>query len=98
MQLPRKQWQVVAGGPAGRDTLLVIVTDTPRDLSGLAAETSGPFMKTLLDARGRSQLQSVLVNGTPGAACAAGTASPPAQDLSCSDAYGSALLNIDEVR
>lgn len=89
LRLPRPRWQIVAGGPPGRNTLLVMVTDSPRDLSGLEAERSGPFLKTLLDERGRARLQAVLVDGTPGA-CAGGSA--------CSDAYGAALASVDEVR
>lgn len=89
LRLPRPRWQIVAGGPPGRNTLLVMVTDSPRDLSGLAAERLGPFLKTLLDERGRARLQALLVDGTP-AACTGGSA--------CSDAYGAALVSIDEVR
>ncbi len=89
--LPGAGWEIVAGGPAGTEVLLVMVTDAPRDLSSLAAERAGPFMKTLLDARGRSQLQSVLANGTPAAACGKPGAA------SCSDAFGAALLTVRTV-
>jgi hypothetical protein len=82
---------VVSAGPAGTETLLVMVTDAPRDLSALAPEKSGPFMKTLLDAAGRSRLQSVLAGGTPAAGC--GRPGAP----SCSDAFGSALVRVQAV-
>jgi hypothetical protein len=82
-------WEIVAAGPPGPETLLVMVTDAPRDLRGLAQEKAGPFMKTLLDAQGRSRLQQVLANGTPGQDC--GKPGAP----SCSDAFGSALLRIE---
>lgn len=95
LQLPRGKWDVVAGGPAGQDTLLVMVTDAPRDLAALSGETSGPFMKTLLDERGRARLQWILANGTPPAGCAS---APMSATSACSDAFGSALIGVDEVR
>lgn len=91
LTLPGKGWEIVAGGPAGTETLLVMVTDAPRDLSALAQEKAGPFMKSLLDGEGRSRLQWVLSNGTPAAGC--GTAGQPA----CSDAFGAALVKIQSV-
>jgi hypothetical protein len=95
LKLPRARWEVVAGGPVGRDTLLVMVTDAPRDLGGLAGESSGPFMKTLLDERGRARLQWIFANGTPSADCI-GAAQPGSP--ACSDAFGSALVAIEEVQ
>lgn len=86
--LPGAGWDLVAGGPAGTETLLVMVTDAPRDLSTLGQEASGPFMKTLLDAQGRAQLQWILSNGTPGPDCGKPGRAP------CSDAYGAALLTV----
>jgi Caspase domain/Domain of unknown function (DUF4384) len=92
VSLPGKGWEVVSAGPAGRETLLVLVSDAPRELKTLAQEKSGPFMKTLLDSQGRAKLQAVLANGTPAAGCGKPGAAP------CSDAFGSALLHIDTVR
>jgi hypothetical protein len=91
LSLPGKGWEIVAGGPAGVETLLVMVTDAPRDLKGLAQEKSGPFMKTLLDGNGRSRLQWILSNGTPAAGCGKPGAT------SCSDAFGAALLSVQSV-
>lgn len=89
--LPGKGWEVLAGGPAGTETLLVMVTDAPRDLATLTSEKSGPFMKTLLDANGRARLQWILSNGTPAQGCGKPGAA------SCSDAFGAALLQIQAV-
>jgi hypothetical protein len=91
LTLPGPGWEIVAGGPAGTETLLVMVTDAPRDLSALAREKAGPFMKSLLDGEGRSRLQWVLANGTPAAGC--GTAGRPP----CSDAFGAALVRVQSV-
>lgn len=90
--LPGPGWEVVAGGPPGTETLLVMVTDAPRDLSGLGREKAGPFVKTLLDAEGRARLQAVLAGGTPGRDCGQ-PGKPP-----CSDAFGAALLKVESVR
>ena len=85
-------WEIVAAGPPGTETLLVMVADAPRDLAGLKQEAAGPFMKTLLDGQGRARLQQVLGNGTPAAGC--GRPGAP----SCSDAFGAALLQVETVR
>lgn len=86
---PAAKWEVVAGGPPGTETVLVMVTDTPRNLAALAQEKAGPFMKTLLDGQGRSRLQWVLSNGAPG--CVRANAA------GCSDAFGAALLKVQSV-
>jgi hypothetical protein len=96
--LPRSSWEVTASGPVGRDTLLVMVSDTPRRLESLRALPEGPFMKALLDENGRSRLQSVLANGSLSPSCAF-VGSP---DMvgggaeNCSDAFGAALVSVDE--
>ncbi|MDH5539153.1 MAG: caspase family protein [Rhizobacter sp.] len=98
--LPRASWELVAAGPPGRDTVLVMVTDTPRRLDLLRAQAAGPFMKALLDDSGRSRLQSVLASGNLASSCAtAGSAEPAARAglQSCSDAFGAALLGVEEV-
>ena len=92
ISLPGPGWDVVAAGPAGIETLLVMVADAPRDLQGLAQEKSGPFMKTLLDGEGRARLQWILSNGTPASGCGKYGAA------SCSDAFGAALLRVEAVR
>ena len=91
LRLPGADWEIVAGGPAGTETILAIVTDAPRDLAGLSAEKTGPFMKTLLDGEGRARLQQILSNGTPATGCGG------AGGLSCSDAFGAALVTVRTV-
>lgn len=41
--LPRPSWRIRAGGPAGENHLLALVTDAPRDFSGLELRPAGPF-------------------------------------------------------
>ena len=95
LQLPRPNWRVRASGPAGTDSLLVVVADAPRDISQLAASKAGPFMVSLNDQNGRAQLGALMTNARDGnsAACAAPAERGAAQ---CSDAYGAALLSIEE--
>jgi Caspase domain/Domain of unknown function (DUF4384) len=89
MLLPRSAWRMLAAGPKGKDSLLVMVADGPRDLSALAGGKAGPFTKPLTDAAGRIRLQWLLGQGASGGpvTCAGST---------CSDAFGSALLQLEE--
>jgi len=88
LSLPRANWNITAGGPAGTDKLLVIVADGPRDLPAVAGARVGAFVKPLTDAQGRAQLQWLMgTNARSGAACSGGA---------CSDAFGAALVDIEE--
>lgn len=101
VQLPRQSWEIVAGGPVGTDTLLVMVSDSPRAIDGLAAQQEGPFMKTLLDAQGRARLQWFLTNSATSGGSECGSAERLRNLLvtrKCSDAFASALLRVEEVR
>ena len=89
MTIPRQQWDLRAGGPAGDDEILVIVTDGPRDLSALAGTRTVNFTKPLTDAAGRAQLQQVFgTNSRAGTACTS--------RIGCSDAFGAAVLTVRE--
>jgi len=59
LQIPAKNWQIKAAGPAGKDHLLVMVTDSPRDLNyleSLGEDKNSPFVYTLANINGRSNL------------------------------------------
>ncbi len=59
LSLPRPDWKLVAQGPAGTDQLLVLVSDTPRDLKALTAslpDAAAPFTFSLNDLPGRAAL------------------------------------------
>ncbi|MFD0667257.1 caspase family protein [Ramlibacter sp. MAHUQ-53] len=96
--LPRPSWPVVAAGPAGTNHLLVMVADAPRDLSGLARADGSPFVSSLNDAQGRARLGALVTQSRAagGMAClsAAGQSARP----ECSDAFGAALVAVEEVR
>ena len=59
LSLPRPDWKLVAQGPVGTDQLLVLVSDTPRDMKALIAlppEAAAPFTFSLNDLPGRAAL------------------------------------------
>ena len=99
VELPRRSWRIVAGGPKGTDTVLVIVTDSPRDLSQLDGEDAGPFVMPLQTREGRSQLQALI--GSSGNAdqqvCQTGGKTRNLQvQIVCSDAYAAKLIEFEE--
>jgi len=95
---PRGNWSVKAAGPVGTDTLLVMVTDAPRDLSQLGASKAGPFLASLNDAQGRAQLGALMSTSpfTPTQLC--NNAASRQGTTMCSDAYGAALFTVEEVK
>ena len=99
VKLPRRSWRIVAGGPNGTDTVLVIVTDSPRDLSQLDGEDAGPFVMPLQTREGRSQLQALI--GASGNAdqqvCQTGGKTRNLKvQIVCSDAYAAKLIEFEE--
>ncbi|MDB9844932.1 caspase family protein [Burkholderiaceae bacterium] len=99
VKLPRRSWRIVAGGPKGADTVLVIVTDSPRDLSQLDGEDAGPFVMPLQTREGRSQLQALI--GASGNAdqqvCQTGGKTRNLEvQIVCSDAYAAKLIEFEE--
>ena len=99
IKLPRRSWRIVAGGPKGVDTVLVIVTDSPRDLTQLEGESVGPFTMPLMSLEGKSQLQ-LLINQSGNAdqvACQVGGKTRNLKvQLVCSDSYASELIEFEE--
>ncbi|MDP3700000.1 MAG: caspase family protein [Hylemonella sp.] len=99
MRLPRPAWQLSAEGPPGKNTLLAIVTDNPRDFSGAGLKPAGPF--SVVDAVAAKDIQLVTVGA---AAPAESECANPAstRNLSikkrCSTGYAAALLTIEEVK
>lgn len=97
MVLPRSNWRVRAAGPEGTDHLLVMVTDSPRDLRSLKASRVGPFLSSLNDADGRAALGALMTTSQASGAgqCSVRTSTSGA---ACSDAYGAAMVTVEEVR
>ena len=96
LHLPRPDWRVTAGGPAGTDQLLVIVADAPRDLSALQANKAGPFVVSLNDAQGRAQLGALMTTAQAIDSPMCSGSKARASNPLCSDAYGAALFSIEE--
>lgn len=99
VDLPGARWRITAGGPAGTNTLLVLVADSPRDVSQLTGDKEGPFVKTLLTPEGKGRLQWLLGNSenADDPACQVGGKSRNLKvGLACSDVFASTLLRIEE--
>ena len=99
LKLPRRNWRIVAGGPRGIDTVLVMVTDSPRDLSQLTGESAGPFTMPLMTKAGKSRLQLLLneSGNSDQVVCQAGGKTRNLKvQLVCSDSYASDLIEFEE--
>jgi hypothetical protein len=99
IDLPTARWRITAGGPEGVDTMLVMVTDSPRDLSRLQGDKVGPFLKTLMNTEGKSQLQWLLgtsENSDETSCQIGGLMRNLNVSEACSDAFASSLLTVQE--
>lgn len=100
IELPRPGWRVTAGGPKGVNTVLVMVTDSPRHVAQLGGQKVGPFVKPLLSLEGKSQLNSLLAQSenSDQLVCQQGGRSRNlAVEVACSDGFASALISVEEV-
>jgi len=98
IQLPRPNWRVKAGGPAGMDNLLVMVADAPRDLTTLAAHKAGPFVSSFNDAQGRAKLGALMTTSQLVVNQSCLNVVTRRNNPLCSDAYGAAMLAIEETK
>lgn len=98
VKFPRPNWEVIAQGPAGKDRILVIVADAPRDLSRLPVTNAGPFSVASVTQVATRGIQ--LVTSTPSVTlqkeCSSARTRTLAVIQACSDAYGAALAEIEE--
>lgn len=99
LQLPRPTWELTAQGPRGRNHLLVIVADAPRDLAKLPLVNAGPFSVVENTSSGKRGIQLVTASPAPvlQADCATAKQRTLAVSRVCSDAYGAALATVEEV-
>ncbi len=98
LSLPRPNWRVKAGGPEGRDNLLVFVADSPRDLSSLSASKAGPFVSSLNNSAGRANLGALMSTSKTITSQECTSATARRNNALCSDAYGAAMVAVDEVK
>ncbi len=86
LSLPRSDWALKAAGPPGLNHLLVLVTDTPRDLGALKIApptAAAPFTFALTDLPGRRALLDMMIGqGVTGR----------------SESFGARLLSVREIR
>ena len=96
LRLPREKWEVIASGPPGVTHVLAMVTDAPRDFSGLGMRAAGPF--SVLEASSLTAKDIVLVStSAPAAAKDRCQNQATRGDAECSPAYGAALVIVEEV-
>ncbi len=98
LSLPRPNWRVKAGGPEGRDNLLVFVADSPRDLTSLSANKAGPFVTSLNNAAGRASLGALMSTSKTVTSQECTNNASRRNNPLCSDAYGAAMVTVDEVK
>ncbi len=69
VSLPSQSWKIKAAGPVGIDHILVMVSDSPRDLKVLGAlgnDPNSPFVYSLNTLEGRSHLINYLTKSAVG--------------------------------
>jgi hypothetical protein len=101
LRLPRADWEVTAHGPAGKNFLLAIVSDAPRDFARLGMQPAGPF--SVVDATPIAAKDIVLASSSSANASTHECAEAPlkrslAVQKKCSNAYGAALVTVEEVQ
>ncbi|MCB1956982.1 MAG: protein kinase [Rhodocyclaceae bacterium] len=91
LTLPRSGWSFVAGGPAGTNHLVAMVSDAPRDFDGAGVEHGEPFDEFPLKRLATlSEQHGGKLDFMPGTATC-GTAAE------CGQGYGAALFSIEEI-
>ncbi|MGZ5724940.1 MAG: protein kinase domain-containing protein [Caldimonas sp.] len=90
ISLPPKGAGTMAGGPPGTDHLLAIVSQYPRDFSGLGLKVADGFGQTTLEAAGNA----AKAQGS-GPSIFAGKA---ICQQPCKDEYGAALFTVEEIK
>jgi hypothetical protein len=90
--LPRAGWAMVAGGPAGANQFVAVVSENPRDFAATRLVAVDPFAEFPLDTAATLAARVI------------GTQSPllgkpvcPSGNRVCSDAYGAAVFTIEEI-
>lgn len=98
--LPRPGWGIAAQGPAGKNHLLAIVSDTPRDFSALGMKPTGPFSALKANRMTARDIQLVTALTTPPERpecnLTGGKRTLAVVD-ECSAGYGADLLVLDEL-
>ena len=100
LRLPRTSWRLTAGGPVGKNTILAIVSDGPRDFGSLNVTKAGPFSVVNVNPIAAKDIQ--LVTLTSAVAERTDCQQPMKRNLviarECSNSYGADKLDIEEIR
>ena len=91
VSLPRRGWTMVAGGPAGTNNFVALVSDNPRDFSAAGMKKIDPFAEIPLDEAAKLA-QAYTGEGSP----FAGNPVCPKGNAGCSAAYGATTFSIEE--
>ncbi len=93
IELPRKEWRMIAGGPPGTNHFVAIVSNHPRSFSNTGLQTLGMFETFSLN-----QTKELYRSYKGTLPFFAGRAICPSDSTSsCSEAYGAALFSIEEI-
>lgn len=100
LRLPRPNWMVKAGGPAGKNHLLAIVSESPRDFSNTGMRPAGAF--SMVPASNAASRQIQLATSTSANAGSRDCDTAAADrtlivQRKCSDAYGAAMMVLEEI-
>ena len=99
LDLPRKEWEIQAGGPAGKNHLLAIVSDSPRDFTKLGMQPAGPFSIAQATPVAAKDIVLVTLNAPSAESTdcqAASMRNLKVAETGCSSAYGAALTTVLE--
>lgn len=98
MRLPRASWAMSAEGPPGKNTLLAIVSDAPRNFADAGLQASGPFSSAKSLAAKDIQLVTANSAGTTSECSSPAAMRNLAIKKRCSAGYAAALITLEEVQ
>lgn len=102
LKLPRATWELGVQGPPGKDTLLAIVAESPRNFSQIGMQPSGPFSSIDAQSRPGSGRDMQMASGNSANANSEECLMPKTRNLTirkrCSPAYGAALVTVEEIK
>lgn len=98
VELPRKGWHITAGGPAGVDHIVTMVSPFPRDLGALHLNTTDtiPEFDMVQAARLWAEHKGPGSPFVPPAVCE-GATTAATTTTPCDQRYGATLIHIEEV-
>ncbi len=96
LALPRPSWNITAGGPPGVNQIVVMVSRSPRDLSGTGIKAAGGDIPEF-DLDAAAQMWERRDSGSPSPFVGAVECRGDAGKFTCAEGYGARLLEVMEV-